>query len=110
MNPIAARARHTWVLLAALALACACSEVPAQDKGPGFDDAMITERVTSALERDPVLKDMHISVETRDGVVHLKGFVDSVAQVERAAELARRVEGVTSVRNTVRVANRPSRA
>jgi len=99
-----------WIYAAALAVFCAFGDAGAQDKGEGFADAVITERVTSALDRDPVLKDMHISVETRDGMVHLKGFVNSMAQVERAGALARRVEGVSGVRNTLRVTNRPSRA
>jgi osmotically-inducible protein OsmY len=97
---------HTWVLVAML-VACAAS---AQEKHPGFDDALVTYRVGSALDADPVLKNMHIAVETRDGVVHLTGFVDSMAQVDRAVALARRIEGVSAVRNAIRVTNRPSRA
>ena len=53
---------------------------------------------------------MRIWVETRDRVVHLSGFVYSMAQLQRAEALARRIEGVASVRNAVRVADRPSRA
>lgn len=93
-----------------LALACACTEAPAQDKGAGFDDAMISERVAYVLDTDPMLKDLRIWVETRDRVVHLSGFVHSMAQLQRAEALARRIEGVSSVRNAVRVENRPSRA
>jgi osmotically-inducible protein OsmY len=98
---------HAWVLVAMLV---ACGAASAQEKDPGFEDALITQRVGSALEADPVLKNMHIAVETRDGVVHLTGFVDSMAQVDRAAALARRIEGVSAVRNAIRVTNRPSRA
>lgn len=94
-------------MLAALGVSAAAS---AQDKGRGFDDAVITQRVGSALDSDPLLKDMHIAVETRDRVVHLSGFVDSMAQIDRAAALARRIEGVSAVRNAIRVINRPSRA
>ncbi|HKU46389.1 MAG TPA: BON domain-containing protein [Burkholderiales bacterium] len=93
-----------------LALACACTEAPAQEKGAGFDDAMISERVAHLFDTDPMLKDMRIWVETRDRVVHLSGFVYSMAQLQRAEALARRIEGVASVRNAVRVADRPSRA
>lgn len=97
-----------------IALFGACAIVAAQDKredkGASFEDAVITERVSSALGRDPVLMQMHITVQTRQGVVHLTGFVDSMSQLERAASLARRVEGVSAVRNAIRVAIRPSRA
>lgn len=95
------------MLLAALA---APGTALAQEKGASFNDALITERVTSAIQNDPMLGKMHISIETQDGVVHLRGFVDSMVHVDRAGALARRVEGVTAVRNRIRVTNRPSRA
>jgi len=72
--------------------------------------AMITERVTTALDKHPVLRKMDISVETRDGVVHLTGFVRSMAQIDMAGALARSIKGVATVRNAVQVANRPSQA
>jgi len=102
-----------WILvavLASLAALVACGAALAQDKGAGFSDAVISGRVASALEKDPVLKEKHITVETRQGVVHLRGYVDSVAQVDRATALARRIEGVSDVRSTLRVTNPPSRA
>jgi hyperosmotically inducible protein len=104
------RLLQAWMLVAMLAALGACGAASAQEKGAGFDDALITQRVSSALDADPVLKDMHIAVETHDRVVRLTGFVDSMAQVDRAAALARRVEGVNAVRNAIRVTNRPSRA
>lgn len=79
--------------------------------GPALaQDSVITERVTSALAADPALKDTRIAVATQDGVVRLTGFVDSMAQLERAAVLARAVQGVSAVKNALRVAIRPSRA
>jgi len=103
-----------WLLGALLAALFAFTHVSAQDKvqekGAGFNDAVITELVTSALGNDPELRKMQIGVETQDRVVRLSGFVDSMAQVDRAGELARRVEGVSGVRNTIRVTDRPSRA
>jgi hypothetical protein len=97
-----------------MALFCAGAAVLAQekreDKGATFEDSVITQRVSSALGRDPLLMQMHITVQTREGVVHLTGFVDSMSQLERAALLARRVEGVSGVKNAIRVAIRPSRA
>jgi osmotically-inducible protein OsmY len=105
---------NAWILSAMLAALCAFTSVSAQDKreekGAGFNDAVITELVTSALEKDPLLRKMQIAVATQDGVVRLSGFVDSMAQVDRAGELARRIEGVSHVRNSIRVTDRPSRA
>jgi len=42
-------------------------------------------------------------VETVNGVVMLSGFVPSQAQVQKAADLARGVEGVTDVKNGLKV-------
>lgn len=81
-----------------------------QEKGDGFDDALITERVTSAFKRDPMLREADISVETHDRVVHLRGLVRSMAHVDRAGALAHGIAGVSAVRNTIRVMDRPSRA
>lgn len=53
---------------------------------------------------------MDITVQTRDGVVYLRGFVNSIADITRAAALARTVKGVNFIRNRIRVADRPSRA
>jgi len=88
----------------------AIAQEKAQQKGAGFSDALISERVARAFSNDPVLKKMDISVETRDRVVHLTGFVESMAQIDRAQALAQRIEGVNTVRNAIRVSNRPSRA
>lgn len=82
----------------------------AQGKGPGFADAVITGLVQAALDSDPVLRHMDISIETHGRVVRLSGFVHSTAHVDRAEALARRVENVSAVRNEIRVADRPSRA
>ena len=108
------KAQSVWIASAILAALFTFTSAAAQDKlqekGAGFSDAVITELVTSALDNDPVLRKMQIAVETQEGVVRLSGFVDSMAQVDRAGDLARRIEGVSSVRNSIRVTDRPSRA
>ena len=81
----------------------------AQDKPPVADTA-ITQRVERALQKDRTLGSMHIRVETSEGVVNLTGFVRSMEDIARAGELVRAVPGVTTIRNDLRVANRPSRA
>jgi len=105
------RILSAWILMATLLVALGASGTAgAQEKGAAFNDAVITELVTTAIQNDPMLRRMDISIDTQDGVVHLRGFVDSMAQVDRAGALARRIQGVTAVRNTIRVTNRPSRA
>jgi osmotically-inducible protein OsmY len=82
----------------------------AQDKGEGFNDAVIGELVKSAINNDAALGKMDISIDVQDRVVHLSGFVKSLGDSAKAESLARAVQGVTGVRNAIRVANRPSRA
>jgi osmotically-inducible protein OsmY len=98
-------------LFAALLVASAlgAGHADAQSK-PLAQDAAITLEIQTALAKDPVLKVMHIKVETRGGVVSLTGFVRSLEDIAKAGALAHGVRGVAGVRNDLRVANRPSRA
>lgn len=69
--------------------------------GAKIDDSVVTTKVKSALLADPDVKGLEIKVETRNGEVQLSGFVDSQTQINRAADLARRVDGVTRVQNNM---------
>ncbi|MGH8456773.1 MAG: BON domain-containing protein, partial [Stenotrophobium sp.] len=60
-------------------------------------DSWITTKVKSVLLADSVTKGFQISVRTRHHAVALSGTVDTPASAEHAAELAKQVEGVTSV-------------
>jgi len=88
---------------AGLALAgCSRPDTPAATQvsaGTHLDDAVITTKVKSTLLADSVSKGGDTSVETRKGEVLLSGFVDNQAQADREVQLARGVEGVTSVQN-----------
>lgn len=66
-------------------------------------DSTITTKVKAGLVADPDLKGMNISVDTEQGVVMLGGFVASKAEADKAAKLAKSVDGVTSVKNTIKV-------
>ncbi|HEY7237853.1 MAG TPA: BON domain-containing protein [Burkholderiales bacterium] len=81
----------------------------AQEKGGG-SDAAITRQIEHGLASDAVLRGMEIYVETLDGVVNLTGFVRTLEDIARAGAVAKRVLGVSAVRNGLRVADRPSRA
>lgn len=71
--------------------------------GNAVDDGVITTEVKSALLADPDIKSFDIAVVTRMGEVQLSGFVDSQSQINQAVEIARRVNGVTSVGNELSV-------
>jgi len=87
-----------------LALALGCASTPKHERtGEYVDDSVITTKVKAAIFNEPSLKSIEINVETFKGVVQLSGFVSSRANIDRALEVARGVEGVTSVRNDMRV-------
>ena len=69
--------------------------------GRALDDTVITGKVKAALIADAVTKAHQINVETRHGEVLLSGFVDTKEARSRAAELARTVDGVRSVKNSI---------
>lgn len=71
--------------------------------GKKVDAGIITSKVKTALLGDPSVKSFDISVVTRDDEVLLSGFVDSQAQVDRAMEVARGIEGVRLVRNEMSI-------
>jgi len=91
--------------LAGLVLAtslAACSAIEGRETaGQYVDDTTITTKVKAAIVNDEGLKGMQINVETMDGVVQLSGFVDNSTQAAQAANDARSVTGVKSVRNSI---------
>jgi osmotically-inducible protein OsmY len=99
-----------WILaLVLVAGTFAAGRSVAQDK-PASSDAAITAQVQRVLANDASLKRMEIYVETLNGVVNLRGFVRSLEDIAKAGSLAGAVSGVSTVRNGLRVANRPSQA
>ena len=68
-----------------------------RDSDQPVNDTWITTKVKSSLLADSDVAGLDVSVETVNGVVSLTGEVDSQAQVDRAVEIARDIEGVTSV-------------
>ena len=88
------------LILVALMAGCAGSATQ-ESTGEYIDDSGITASVKAAIYDDPMLKVGQISVESHKGVVQLSGFVDSKQAATRAAELARSVKGVTSVKNSL---------
>ncbi|WP_431128265.1 BON domain-containing protein [Variovorax paradoxus] len=67
------------------------------------DDAAITSSVSASLAKDPDLSAIKIDVDTKGGVVSLKGPAPSAAAKARAEEIAKGVQGVTSVNNQLEV-------
>lgn len=67
------------------------------------DDAAITASVSAGLAKDPDLSAIKIDVDTKGGVVSLKGPAPTAAAKARAEDIAKGVQGVTSVSNQLEV-------
>jgi hyperosmotically inducible protein len=89
-----------------------------QEKLPGADEragnrrevsksasgAALTTKVKTALASDVGMRTMtSIDVDSADGVVTLKGKVASAEAKKKAEEIAKKVDGVKSVKNQLRV-------
>jgi len=68
-----------------------------------MDDAAITASVSAGLAKDPDLSAIKIDVDTKGGAVSLKGPAPTAAAKARAEEIAKGVQGVTSVNNQLEV-------
>ena len=103
MNPLR---RKALVVIGALALAACAAKQPETSRTTGefTNDAALTARVKSAIATDVGARTAAaINIETYRGVVQLTGFADSLEQAVRAEAAAKKVDGVRSVKNDVRV-------
>lgn len=89
-------------LMLAAAAGCASTE-KTESAGEYIDDSVITTKVKTAILNEPTLKTAEIGVETYKGAVQLSGFVSSQANISKAADLARDVQGVKTVKNDMRL-------
>ena len=83
-------------------MGCAATS-KSEGTGQYIDDAVITTKTKAAIFNDANLKASEINVETYKGRVQLSGFVKSQADINHAVDLARTVEGVSSVKNDMRL-------
>lgn len=85
---------------------------PEEDEGAGYEPdtfgSHIDERVLTAFEQDPILRDRDIEIEELEpAVIALSGRVGSDNDAKHAAIIARGVPGVERVENYIKVRNRP---
>jgi hyperosmotically inducible protein len=74
------------------------------DKAMGATkDSWITAKTKIALYADDRVSGTDVNVDTQNGMVSLRGKVASADQKRAAEEVAKTVEGVTSVRNDLQV-------
>jgi len=72
-----------------------------RSEGRHVDDRIVNSKVQDALKESPTYKYDEVRVMTYGGVVQLSGFVNTEDQKAKAADLARRVEGVHEVINNI---------
>jgi len=92
--------------IAAASLSACASKQPETRRTTGefTSDAALTAKVKSAIATDVGARTAAaINIETYRGVVQLTGFVDNRDQANRAEAAAKKVEGVRSVKNDVRI-------
>src|SRR3954468_6934181 len=92
-----------FIAASALFAAGCASNATHESTGQVIDDSAITTKVKKAIYDEPSLKVAQISVETFKSVVQLSGWVDSSAQMGTAGSVAGSVDGVTSVKNDLRL-------
>ena len=93
---------RSLLVVLVLAMMAGCASTRTQEStGQYVDDSSITAKVKADILGDPALKVFDIGVETFKGVVQLSGFVNSAEIRNRAAEVAGRVSGVKSVKNSL---------
>lgn len=75
----------------------------ASDEVKPLTDSSLTQIVKAALESESSLDPRRIQVENRNGIVALRGSVQSEEQKEKAARIVGSVGGVKSVENQLTV-------
>ena len=101
------------ITLAAISLALAaalgvagCASPPNTQRGVAetSEDAALTAKVKTAIATDVGARAASsINVETYKGVVQLSGFVDSRDMANRALDAAKKVSGIKSLKNDLRL-------
>ncbi len=72
-----------------------------QTTGAYIDDAAITTAVKARMVDNSKVAASSISVETLNGTVMLSGFAKNATEKSTAEALARKVDGVKSVKNEI---------
>ena len=86
-----------WVI----AIAGCAGDRTTRSTGEFVDDSAIANKVKTAFYADPEVKGTQVEVEVFKGVVQLSGFVDNATQAQKAVQIARGVDGVREVRNSM---------
>ena len=81
-----------------------------QEAKTGMSDSWMTSKTKIALFSDDRVKGRQVHVETKDGVVYLRGKVDSSEAKAAATDVAKGIDGVKNVKNELQVVAPGARA
>ena len=87
----------------ATATSGATSTARQQSKAARAANRALSRKVRAALAKDRDLSGASITVRVKDGAVTLQGIVPEQSQIDRAAQVAKGVAGVTSVKNALTI-------
>jgi hyperosmotically inducible protein len=71
--------------------------------GEKADDAVITAKVKTKISTERAKNLVNVDIDTKNGIVHLKGTVPTPTDKAQAEALARDTDGVVSVVNDLKV-------
>ena len=91
------------LLLALVLIAPLAGGACGKTVGESIDDTTITTRVKTAMLNDPTVGGLRIDVDTCKGVVTLSGRVKSQAEKDQAIAVARKIDGVTDIKDALQV-------
>jgi hyperosmotically inducible protein len=69
----------------------------------GSPDAVITGKIKTGFINDKIVRSRNYNVDTSGGVVTVRGKARSQAEADRAIEIAKSTQGVSSVKNEIQV-------
>jgi hyperosmotically inducible periplasmic protein len=96
------------VVLVLLSLAAGCRSTTGQSMGENVDDKVITAAVKTRLVAERTKSLTSVDVDTKRGIVYLKGSVATPEQKAEAERIARTVDGVRQVVNNLTIEPRVS--
>jgi osmotically-inducible protein OsmY len=79
-----------------------------EDAGERLNDPALAAKVQSEIFRDADAPKGDVSVNVEDGVVNLRGQVDSPDEIRRLEQAAREVDGVRDVENLLHAPDEPA--
>jgi osmotically-inducible protein OsmY len=107
--PSLLRAGGSAALATSVLLTFACSTAPPKSPEQERLDAATTERISAALDGNPIYYFRDVDVSVDNGVALLSGYVWTTDALYHAQEIARAVPGVTGVRSQLELERQGNR-